>query len=74
MSESFNGVDPGKKGRENTIFPTGTMTVDAMKSTLAEPNLFARRRKISEMCFGQYFSGAHIDGGIESRQFTHLRM
>ena len=42
MSESFNGVDPGMKGRENTRFPIGTMTVDAMNNTLAEPNLLAK--------------------------------
>eukprot|EP00580_Thalassiosira_gravida_P003772 CAMPEP_0201622024 /NCGR_PEP_ID=MMETSP0492-20130828/47192_1 /ASSEMBLY_ACC=CAM_ASM_000837 /TAXON_ID=420259 /ORGANISM="Thalassiosira gravida, Strain GMp14c1" /LENGTH=37 /DNA_ID= /DNA_START= /DNA_END= /DNA_ORIENTATION= len=37
MSESFNGVDPGTKGRAKARLPTGTMTVDAMNKTLAEP-------------------------------------
>lgn len=39
MSESFNGVEPGTNGKENTKLPIGTMMVDAMTSTLAEPNL-----------------------------------
>jgi hypothetical protein len=45
MSESFNGVDPGMNGRENTRFPTGTMTVEAMNNTLAEPNLCSREAR-----------------------------
>ena len=39
ISESFSGVEPGMKGKANTKLPIGTMTVDAITSTLAEPNL-----------------------------------
>ena len=39
MSESFKGVDPGMNGMANAKFPIGTMTVDAMNKTFAEPNL-----------------------------------
>lgn len=39
ISESFSGVAPGKNGNANTKLPMGTMTVDAMTSTFADPNL-----------------------------------
>ncbi len=39
ISESFSGVEPGIKGNAKTMLPMGTMTVDAMTSTLADPNL-----------------------------------
>ena len=46
-SESFNGVDPGIKGRANAKLPMGTMTVDAMNKTLAEPNLYEQGAIVS---------------------------
>ena len=39
MSESLKGIEPGMKGKANAKFPSGTMTVDAMNKTFADPNL-----------------------------------
>ncbi len=38
-SESFNGIDSGMNGNANAKLPIGTITVDAMNNTLADPNL-----------------------------------
>ena len=73
MSESFNGVDPGMNGRENTRFPMGTMTVEAMNNTFAEPNLFSREARGREQRNGMVLAAFPFNnsGGLRAHHHRH---
>ena len=66
MSESLKGIEPGIKGKANAKFPRGTMAVDAINKTLADPNLIGTDNGRQEV-------RVKFEYG-KSKQFTHFRI